>query len=130
MKKQLLKFSFVALSLLVVGVNTYAQFTGNKTLKNEGTRQIIAGARRIAATNGALDGLIPTANNTEDRGASKREERTFPAATDFMPLQFSSIVSRQSGYVRFVNRPRVFLDNYRRHLTPALSAPKILSKYM
>ena len=58
MKKQLSKISFLALSFLVIGVNAYAQVTHNKTLKLEGTRQIIAGARRSALSDSILDDVL------------------------------------------------------------------------
>jgi hypothetical protein len=58
MKKQLSKVSFLLLSFVVISVNAYAQATHNRSLKIEGTRQIIAGARRSASGESILDDIL------------------------------------------------------------------------
>src|SRR5258706_4282114 len=103
MEKQILKFGFVALSLLVVGVNAYAQISCNKTLRNEGTRQIISGAKRITATNNLPDGVIPASNEDENLAASKHRTREPLSNDDFTPLPFFIDDSRVFGCPRLLN---------------------------
>ncbi len=47
-EKRLSRFCFVALGFLVVSVNFYAQIAAKNSLRLEGSRQIIAGAKRWA----------------------------------------------------------------------------------
>lgn len=107
MKKQLLKFSFVALSLLVVGVNTYAQFTNKRTLKLEGTRQIIALAKRCAGTHSALDDVITVV----DEGGN-------PAAVEHLVGTFSAGAVTSAGKEDYccIQTPKKILLTHRKKL--------------
>ncbi len=85
MKKQISKFSFVALSLLVVGVNTFAQITHNRTLKNEGMRQLANAARKVASTKKLPDGVIPKADEKKILGSTPRKGMPAVIEQPFLP---------------------------------------------
>lgn len=82
MKKQLLKYSFIALSLLVISINTYAQITDKKSLTLEGARQIITAAKEYAKKNNAPGGVIAVVDDGGNLVALERLDGTFSAGAN------------------------------------------------
>lgn len=82
MKKQLLKYSFIALSLLVISINTYAQIIDKKSLTLEGARQIISAAKEYAKKNNAPGGVIAVVDDGGNLVALERLDGTFSAGAN------------------------------------------------
>lgn len=82
MKKHLLKYSFITLSLLVISINTYAQITDKKSLTLEGARQIIKAAKEYAKKNNAPGGVIAVVDDGGNLVALERLDGTFSAGAN------------------------------------------------
>lgn len=116
MKKHLLKFGFVALSLLVIAVNTYAQVADKKSLTLEGARQIIAGAKEYARKNNAPGAVIAVVDDGGNLVALERLDGTFTAGANIS-------IGKAKTAVMFKRPTRVFEDIIKNGRTSMIALP-------
>ena len=82
MKTQFYKYIFIALGLMIISINTYAQITDKKSLTLEGARQVIAAAKEFAKKNNAPGGVIAVVDDGGNLIALERLDGTFTAGAN------------------------------------------------
>ena len=82
MKMQFYKYIFIALGLMIISINTYAQITDKKSLTLEGARQVIAAAKEFAKKNNAPGGVIAVVDDGGNLIALERLDGTFTAGAN------------------------------------------------
>ena len=82
MKTQFYKYIFIALGLMIISINIYAQITDKKSLTLEGARQVIAAAKEFAKKNNAPGGVIAVVDDGGNLIALERLDGTFTAGAN------------------------------------------------
>ena len=116
MKKHLLKLGFIALSFLVISINSYAQITDKKTLTLEGARQVIAGAKEYARKNNAPGGVIAVVDDGGNLIALERLDGTFSAGANIS-------IGKAKTAVMFKRPTKVFEDIIKNGRTSMVALP-------
>ena len=107
---------FIALSLLVISINTYAQITDKKTLTLEGARQVIAGAKDYARKNNAPGGVIAVVDDGGNLVALERLDGTFTAGANIS-------VGKAKTAVMFKRPTKFFEDIIKNGRTAMVALP-------
>lgn len=116
MKKQLLKYGFIAFSLLVASFNAYAQVADKKSLTLEGARQIIKGAKAYAQKTGAPGGVIAVVDDGGNLIALERLDGTFTAGANIS-------IGKAKTAVMFKRPTKVFEDIIKNGRTSMVALP-------
>ncbi len=116
MKKHLLNLGFIALNLLVISINTYAQITDKKTLTLEGARQVIAGAKEYARKNNAPGGVIAVVDDGGNLIALERLDGTFSAGANIS-------IGKAKTAVMFKRPTKIFEDIIKNGRTSMVALP-------
>lgn len=116
MKKQLLKFGFIAFSLLVVSINADAQVADKKSLTLEGARQIITAAKTYAQKNNAPGGVIAVVDDGGNLIALERLDGTFTAGANIS-------IGKAKTAVMFKRPTKVFEDIIKNGRTSMVALP-------
>ena len=116
MKQHLLKLGFIALSFLVISINTYAQITDKKSLTLEGARQVIAGAKEYARKNNAPGGVIAVVDDGGNLIALERLDGTFSAGANIS-------IGKAKTAVMFKRPTKVFEDIIKNGRTSMVALP-------
>ena len=116
MKQHLFKLGFIALSFLVISINSYAQITDKKSLTLEGARQVIAGAKEYARKNNAPGGVIAVVDDGGNLIALERLDGTFSAGANIS-------IGKAKTAVMFKRPTKVFEDIIKNGRTSMVALP-------